>query len=310
MKNSPSKAVLVILVSANKLTRYIEPCQLTEDFGGSLTYDHMDWLNKRLVFEKFTKESTSLLDELALINNGSDKGNQQEKESSQEASSYTRPEGLDQLIKTEKFGTRLVSYSSKILVPFLSFIFFFLYVFRKIKADVQLHKKSVDLNFLPSVDPETVLQTGHELLSELQQRRFNGSDGGVSWSPMDDELLAQPQVMKLLDSLREQYTRYQEVCRQRSKRTQLEEIQQKVMQGNNREKQDSSTPTLQRELIQKSKAEKMDVFRQVPVVNWLEGPGSEQLRAQWGIGDSIRASQALQQKHEEIESQHSDVDRI
>ncbi|KAF3824326.1 hypothetical protein GH733_008611, partial [Mirounga leonina] len=42
------------------------------------------------------------------------------------------------------------------------------------------------------------------------------------------------------------------------------------------------------------------------VVNWLEGPGSEQLRAQWGIGDSIRASQALQQKHEEIESQHSE----
>lgn len=40
-------------------------------------------------------------------------------------------------------------------------------------------------------------------------------------------------------------------------------------------------------------------------MNWLEGPGSEQLRAQWGIGDSIRASQALQQKHEEIESQHS-----
>ncbi|XP_073502907.1 SEC14 domain and spectrin repeat-containing protein 1 isoform X3 [Phyllobates terribilis] len=201
----------VILVSGNKLTRYIEPSQLTEEFGGSLTYDHMDWLNKRLVFEKFTKESTSLLDELAVINNGSDKGNQNEKD------------------------------------------------------------RSMDFNYLPSVDPETVLQTGHELLSELQQRRFNGSEGGVAWSPMDDELLAQPQVMKLLDSLREQYTRYQEVCRQRSKRTQLDEIQQKVMQ----------------------------------VVNWLEGPGSEQLRTQWGIGDSIRASQALQQKHEEIESQHS-----
>ncbi len=41
------------------------------------------------------------------------------------------------------------------------------------------------------------------------------------------------------------------------------------------------------------------------VVNWLEGPGTEQLCTQWGIGDSIRASQALQQKHEEIESQHS-----
>ncbi|CDQ65436.1 unnamed protein product [Oncorhynchus mykiss] len=89
---------------------------------------------------------------------------------------------------------------------------------------------------------------------------------------MDDELLAQPQVMKLLDSLREQYTKYQEVCRQRSKRSQLEDIQTKVMQ----------------------------------VVNWLEGPGTEQLRTQWGIGDSIRASQALQQKHEEIESQHSE----
>ncbi|KTF74084.1 hypothetical protein cypCar_00030180 [Cyprinus carpio] len=73
----------------------------------------------------------------------------------------------------------------------------------------------------------------HELLSELQQRRFNGSEGGgggTAWSPMDDELLAQPQVMKLLDSLREQYTKYQEVCRQRSKRSQLEEIQTKVMQ--------------------------------------------------------------------------------
>ncbi|MEE6489801.1 hypothetical protein FKM82_015682 [Ascaphus truei] len=44
----------------------------------------------------------------------------------------------------------------------------------------------------------------------------------------------------------------------------------------------------------------------IQVVNWLEGPGSEQLRTQWGIGDSIRASQALQQKHEEIESQHSE----
>uniref|UniRef100_A0A8C2GWI8 SEC14 and spectrin domains 1 n=1 Tax=Cyprinus carpio TaxID=7962 RepID=A0A8C2GWI8_CYPCA len=196
----------VILVSANKLTRYIEPCQLTDEFGGSLVYDHLDWLNKRLVFEKFTKESTSLLDELTVINEN-EKGSQAEKDS----------------------FSSLISSSL----------------------------------------------TGHELLSELQQRRFNGSEGGgggTAWSPMDDELLAQPQVMKLLDSLREQYTKYQEVCRQRSKRSQLEEIQTKVMQ----------------------------------VVNWLEGPGTEQLRTQWGIGDSIRASQALQQKHEEIESQHSE----
>uniref|UniRef100_A0AAY4EYA2 CRAL-TRIO domain-containing protein n=1 Tax=Denticeps clupeoides TaxID=299321 RepID=A0AAY4EYA2_9TELE len=202
----------VILVSANKLTRYIEPCQLTDEFGGSLMYDHMDWLNKRLVFEKFTKESTSLLDELSVIN------------------------------ENEK------------------------------ACHPDKDRPQTDCNILPSFDPETVLQTGHELLSELQQRRFNGSEGGSAWSPMDDELLAQPQVMKLLDSLREEYTKYQEVCRQRSKRSQLEEIQTKVMQ----------------------------------VVNWLEGPGTEQLRTQWGIGDSIRASQALQQKHEEIESQHSE----
>lgn len=95
-----NSSIQVILVSANKLTRYIEPCQLTDDFGGSLDYDHSDWLNKRLVseiysndvyfyslldvavasgntsficlsfqvFEKFTKESTSLLDELTIIN--------------------------------------------------------------------------------------------------------------------------------------------------------------------------------------------------------------------------------------------------
>ncbi|XP_038576963.1 SEC14 domain and spectrin repeat-containing protein 1, partial [Micropterus salmoides] len=122
------------------------------------------------------------------------------------------------------------------------------------------------------------LQTGHELLSELQQRRFNGSEGGgggqggPAWCPMEEELLAQPQVMKLLDSLREQYTRYQELCRQRNKRTQLDEIHAKVMQ----------------------------------VVTWLQGPGSELLKTQQAIGDSIRAAQALQQKHEEIESQHSE----
>ncbi|XP_028249623.1 SEC14 domain and spectrin repeat-containing protein 1 isoform X2 [Parambassis ranga] len=213
----------VILVSANKLTRYIEPCQLTDDFGGSLDYDHSDWLNKRLVFEKFTKESTSLLDELSIINDGDKSSGSVDKD------------------------------------------------------------KSADCTLLPSFDPETVLQTGHELLSELQQRRFNGSEGGggggggggqggPAWRPMEEELLAQPQVMKLLDSLREQYTKYQEVCRQRNKRTQLDEIHTKVMQ----------------------------------VVNWLQGPGSELLKTHQAIGDSMRAAQALQQKHEEIESQHSE----
>lgn len=41
------------------------------------------------------------------------------------------------------------------------------------------------------------------------------------------------------------------------------------------------------------------------VVTWLQGPGSELLKTQQMIGDSMRSAQALQQKHEEIESQHS-----
>ncbi|XP_056468291.1 SEC14 domain and spectrin repeat-containing protein 1 isoform X1 [Gadus chalcogrammus] len=198
----------VILVSANKLTRYIEPCQLTDEFGGSLEYDHIDWLNKRLVFEKFTTESTSLLDELSVINDG--------------------------LLEKDRGS---------------------------------------DWNQLPSFDPETVLQTGHELLSELQQRRFNGSEGGgAPWCPMEEELLAQPQVLRLLDSLREQYTRYQEARRLRSKRSQLEEVHTKVTQ----------------------------------VVQWLEGPGCDQLKTSGAIGDSLRESQDLQHQHELIESQHSE----
>lgn len=52
----------VILVSANKLTRYIEPSQLTDDFGGSLDYDHSDWLNKRLVTASFVLGLVKMLE--------------------------------------------------------------------------------------------------------------------------------------------------------------------------------------------------------------------------------------------------------
>lgn len=51
----------MILVSANKLTRYIEPSQLTDDFGGSLDYDHSDWLNKRLVTTAFILDLVQML---------------------------------------------------------------------------------------------------------------------------------------------------------------------------------------------------------------------------------------------------------
>lgn len=52
MPESKFSVFQVILVSANKLTRYIEPCQLTDEFGGSLVYNHLDWVNKRLVSTK------------------------------------------------------------------------------------------------------------------------------------------------------------------------------------------------------------------------------------------------------------------
>uniref|UniRef100_A0A8C5FG15 CRAL-TRIO domain-containing protein n=1 Tax=Gadus morhua TaxID=8049 RepID=A0A8C5FG15_GADMO len=189
----------VILVSANKLTRYIEPCQLTDEFGGSLEYDHIDWLNKRLVRSSCSALYSSLLSSPALS-------------------------------------------PTSLLLLFCSPLLFIC----------------------------------HELLSELQQRRFNGSEGGGGenspWCPMEEELLAQPQVLRLLDSLREQYTRYQEARRLRSKRSQLEEVHAKVTQ----------------------------------VVQWLEGPGCDQLKTSGAIGDSLRESQDLQHQHELIESQHSE----
>uniref|UniRef100_A0A8C4ZNR3 CRAL-TRIO domain-containing protein n=1 Tax=Gadus morhua TaxID=8049 RepID=A0A8C4ZNR3_GADMO len=186
----------VILVSANKLTRYIEPCQLTDEFGGSLEYDHIDWLNKRLVRSSCSALYSSLLSSPALS-------------------------------------------PTSLLLLFCSPLLFIC----------------------------------HELLSELQQRRFNGSEGGgAPWCPMEEELLAQPQVLRLLDSLREQYTRYQEARRLRSKRSQLEEVHAKVTQ----------------------------------VVQWLEGPGCDQLKTSGAIGDSLRESQDLQHQHELIESQHSE----
>lgn len=57
----------VILVSANKLTRYIEPSQLTDDFGGSLDYDHSDWLNKRLVTASFILDLLKMFETCAAV---------------------------------------------------------------------------------------------------------------------------------------------------------------------------------------------------------------------------------------------------
>lgn len=37
------------MISVEGLTRFIEPAQLTRDLGGTLYYDHDEWLEIRLV---------------------------------------------------------------------------------------------------------------------------------------------------------------------------------------------------------------------------------------------------------------------
>ncbi|XP_071495752.1 uncharacterized protein [Diadema antillarum] len=48
---------IVFLSSPSKLTKYIDPNQLTEEFGGSMEYNHEEWLENRLEFEKFMRDS-------------------------------------------------------------------------------------------------------------------------------------------------------------------------------------------------------------------------------------------------------------
>ena len=39
----------LMLSSASKLTKFIAPNQLTEEFGGTLQYNHEDWIQNRQV---------------------------------------------------------------------------------------------------------------------------------------------------------------------------------------------------------------------------------------------------------------------
>ncbi|XP_041477901.1 uncharacterized protein LOC121425834 isoform X6 [Lytechinus variegatus] len=48
----------IFLSSPSKLTKYLDTSQLTEEFGGALDYHHQEWLQNRLDFEKFLKDSS------------------------------------------------------------------------------------------------------------------------------------------------------------------------------------------------------------------------------------------------------------
>lgn len=56
---------LVVLSTAEELYEYIDPSQLTVDFGGIFLYEHEEWIKQRIALEKFsvnTKEVSKALD--------------------------------------------------------------------------------------------------------------------------------------------------------------------------------------------------------------------------------------------------------
>ncbi|MPC23919.1 Kalirin [Portunus trituberculatus] len=52
------------LISVETLAKTIDPSQLTNDFDGTLAYDHNTWIELRLAVEEFTWDANELLDQL------------------------------------------------------------------------------------------------------------------------------------------------------------------------------------------------------------------------------------------------------
>uniref|UniRef100_UPI00358EF4EE SEC14 domain and spectrin repeat-containing protein 1 n=1 Tax=Myxine glutinosa TaxID=7769 RepID=UPI00358EF4EE len=199
----------VILVSANKLSRYIEPCQLTDEFGGHLKHNHMDWVTKRMSFEKFDRDSRMLSAEMSCIINAA-------KNTSQPNTALTE-KGL-------------------------------------------------------TADPETIMENGRQLTQELQVGGEGGPREDVIGLSIEGESTASGRVSDILEALHTKHMECRELCRQQSRMLRLEDLRQKITE----------------------------------VVNWFEGPGTDMLKDQKGIGNSIRATHAMQQKHEEIENLYTE----
>uniref|UniRef100_A0A146LQX0 SEC14 domain and spectrin repeat-containing protein 1 n=1 Tax=Lygus hesperus TaxID=30085 RepID=A0A146LQX0_LYGHE len=62
-----SKNAEPIYVPQSRLTKYIEPSQLTADLGGSLDYDHAAWLQDRIKAERFFRENMETQTELERV---------------------------------------------------------------------------------------------------------------------------------------------------------------------------------------------------------------------------------------------------
>uniref|UniRef100_H2YE26 MCF.2 cell line derived transforming sequence-like 2 n=1 Tax=Ciona savignyi TaxID=51511 RepID=H2YE26_CIOSA len=63
------KVPVVLLSSLDDLSRYVLPTELTNHFGGTFQYDHITWINNRMLVETFSAKATSAI--LALEEYGS-----------------------------------------------------------------------------------------------------------------------------------------------------------------------------------------------------------------------------------------------
>ena len=52
------------MVSVEGLTKLVDPSQLTEEFDGSLDYNHEEWIELRLSLEEFFNSAVHLLSRL------------------------------------------------------------------------------------------------------------------------------------------------------------------------------------------------------------------------------------------------------
>lgn len=55
------------MVSVEGLCRLIDSRQLTSELGGSLSYDHEEWIELRLAFEEFIWDASDVLQKLYSI---------------------------------------------------------------------------------------------------------------------------------------------------------------------------------------------------------------------------------------------------
>lgn len=62
------------MVSVEGLAKLVDPSQLTEDFEGSLDYNHEEWMELRVSLEEFMSNAVHLLSRLEDLQVGGESG--------------------------------------------------------------------------------------------------------------------------------------------------------------------------------------------------------------------------------------------